>query len=71
VRGCFRNNGKSWIRGESPSPDRFAIDLSPQAGRGEETAFTKNPTYTRGMLTGLTSRDCAASLIPAFAAPNP
>lgn len=27
--------------------------------------------YTRGMLAGRTSRACAASLIPAFAAPKP
>ena len=33
-------------------------------GRGEES-------YTRGMLTGRTSRDWAASLIPALAAPKP
>src|SRR6266436_2929097 len=37
MRGSLRENGDSETRGESPSPDRFAIDLSPQAGRGEKT----------------------------------
>src|SRR5229473_4581860 len=39
MRGSLRENGDSETRGESPSPDRFAIDLSPQAGRGEEAAI--------------------------------
>src|SRR5689334_24078628 len=34
MRGCVSNHGDRRTRGESPSPDRFAIDLSPQAGRG-------------------------------------
>src|SRR6185295_423288 len=32
VRGTLQERS----RGESPSPDRCAIDLSPQAGRGEK-----------------------------------
>ncbi|MGY4628110.1 hypothetical protein ACVWY3_005866 [Bradyrhizobium sp. USDA 4486] len=45
------------------TPFSYAIAL-PQAGRGEDA-------YTRGMLAGRTSRACAASLMPALAAPKP
>ena len=38
MRGCFRRDGRIRVRGECPSPDRFAIDLSPQAGRGVPAA---------------------------------
>jgi alpha-1,2-mannosyltransferase len=31
--------------GQSPSPGRFAADLSPQAGRGEESALFRDPLW--------------------------
>src|SRR6201987_1319787 len=43
VRGCFRDNGGSWTRGDSPSPGICCANsgLSPQAGRGEESSGTQ------------------------------
>ncbi|MEH2685703.1 hypothetical protein Bdiaspc4_05120 [Bradyrhizobium diazoefficiens] len=46
------------------NPRYARIPASPRE-RGEVKS------YTRGMLAGRTSRDCAASLIPALAAPKP
>ena len=41
MRGCLRKFGDRWTRGESPSPGSHLTmrsDLSPQAGRGEESS---------------------------------
>src|ERR1700704_1104746 len=39
-RGCLHELRKTWVRGESPPPPKFATPnfyLSPQAGRGEHS----------------------------------
>ncbi|MGY4283751.1 hypothetical protein ACVWXO_002971 [Bradyrhizobium sp. LM2.7] len=50
-----------------PHPDCIFDASRPLAAGGER----RRNTYTLGMLIGRTSRACAASLIPAFAAPKP
>jgi NAD(P)-dependent dehydrogenase (short-subunit alcohol dehydrogenase family) len=43
MRGSLHKFGARRIREESPSPDRYAIDLSPQAGRGKKEPTPVSP----------------------------
>src|SRR3954464_13179881 len=64
----------------APSTSLRAQRSNPESFRGKTLdcfvasllAMTaRDRAYTRGILTGRTSRACAASLIPALAAPKP
>src|SRR5207248_1410566 len=68
VRGCFH---EYLMRGESPSPEAFGLDLSPQAGRGDRSArpYFPSPAAVTGR-TGSPSRKSeparATTISPSF-----